>query len=84
MAALRQRKLVTKVGLPFPMMLSFGVQWLAVLLLAANAVVPAIQGIAMFELALTTFLATIMWSFVRRISTLLGDHANEDWDPKRG
>lgn len=83
-AALRRRKAVTKVGLPFPMMVSFGAQWLAVLLLAANIVLPAIQGVAIFELALTIFLATIMWSFVRRISTLLGDHANEDWDPKRG
>ena len=29
-------------------------------------------------------LAMVMWAFVRRINSLLGDKPGEDWDPKRG
>jgi hypothetical protein len=61
----------------------YGEEGFAVLLWLANAAVPPIQGIAVFELALTICLASIMSSFVRRISTLLGDHPSIDLDPDR-
>ena len=81
---MQQRGAVTKEPMPLALKVLFGAQWLAVLLLLANALIPAVQGIALFELALTICLATIMWTFVRRVATLLGDHPSDDWDPKRG
>ena len=70
--------------MPLMLKIQLSVDGLAVVLLLSNAVVPAIQGIALFELALTIGLAEIMWSFGRRISTLLGDRPSDDWDPKIG
>lgn len=75
---------ITKTSMPFALVVSFGAQWIAVLLLVANILFASIRGVALFELALTLGLATVMWSFVRRISSLVGDKASEDWDPKRG
>ena len=82
-STLWQHKAFIKARMPLTVRFFFGTQWFAVLLLLANTI-PAIQGIALFELALTLCLGTIMWSFVRRISTLLSDQASQDWDPKRG
>ena len=62
----------------------FAVEWIAVLLLAANAVVPQVQGIGLFAVALTLSMVLLMWAFVRRITSLLGEKPGEDWDPKRG
>jgi hypothetical protein len=52
--------------------------------LAINALVPPVQGVGPFAAALTVALAIMLWTFVRRISSLLGDKAGDDWDPKRG
>ena len=59
-------------------------QWIAVLLLAANIVVSPAQGTGPFAVALTLAMGLVMWAFVRRIASLLGDKPGEDWDPKRG
>lgn len=75
---------IAKTSMPFALAVSFGAQWIAVLVLLANVLVDSIRGAAPFELALTLGLATVMWSFVRRISSLVGDKPSEDWDPKRG
>ena len=64
-------------------MFAFTVQWIIVLLLVANAAVPLLQGAGLFKAALTISLAVVMWAFVRRVGTLLGDQPSEDWDPKR-
>jgi hypothetical protein len=48
------------------------------------AIVTSHQGVGLFKVALTMPLATVMWAFVRRIGSLLGDTPGEDWDPKRG
>jgi hypothetical protein len=77
-------KTIAKASMPYALGISFGAQWIAVLLLIANILVGTLRGAALFELALTLGLATVMWSFVRRISTLVGDKPSEDWDPKRG
>lgn len=69
--------------MPSMLKVQFSVDGLAVALFRLNAAVPAIQGIAVF-VALTIGLAEIMWSFGRRISTLLGDHPSDDRDPKIG
>jgi hypothetical protein len=79
-----QRKSITKSAMPISMVISFSAQWITVLILLLNAVIPDFRGVALFELGLTISLATIMWAFVRRVSTLVSDHASEDWDPKRG
>ena len=63
---------------------AFAGQWLAVLILAANAVVPAMQGVGPHAAAVTLSLGTAMWAFVRRIASLGGDKPSEDWDLKRG
>ena len=58
---------------------------LAVVLLAANAVLPIVAGYRrLFAIALTLSMAMLLWSFVRRIASLLGEKPGEDWDPKRG
>ena len=66
------------------MMFHWTVQWITVLLLVANAAVPPLQGAGLFKAALTISLAMIMWAFVRRLASLVGDKPGEDWDPKRG
>jgi len=81
---MRQRKVIAKGAMPFAVKVSFAVVWIAVPLLVVNAVIPTVRGAGLFELALTVNLASIMWSFVRRVSTLLGDHQSADWDPNRG
>ena len=75
---------IAKTSMPFALAVSFGAQWIAVLILMTNVLVGSIRGAALFELALTLGLATIMWSFIRRVSTLVADKPSEDWDPKRG
>jgi hypothetical protein len=82
--SLWERMSIIKVPMPLMLKLQFSVDGLAVVLFLLNATVPVIQGIAVFELALTIGLAEIMWSFGRRISTLLGDRPSDDWDPKLG
>jgi hypothetical protein len=82
--SLWERMAIIKVPMPLMLKVQFSVDGIAVALFLLNAAVPAIQGIAVFELALTIGLAEIMWSFGRRISTLLGDHPSDDWDPKIG
>jgi hypothetical protein len=58
--------------------------WIVVLLLAVNALVPQVQGVGLFAAALSLSIGLIMWAFVRRIASLLGETPGEDWDPKRG
>ena len=81
---LQQRHRVTKGG-PLPPFLIFAVSlhWIAALMLAANAIVPW-QSVFAFKAALTLSLAVIMWAFVRRVGSLVGDKPSEDWDPRRG
>ena len=79
-----QRSTATKAPMPYPTLISFCLHWFGVLLLLANAVIPAVRGIFLFEAALTICLATVMWAFVRRIASLRSDHRSEDWDTKKG
>ena len=62
----------------------FAMHWLAAALLAANAVVPQLQGTGLHAAALTVSMVMLMLAFVRRIASLLGDKPSDDWDPKRG
>ncbi len=80
---MRHRSAATKASMPFATMVALALHWFAVLLLLANAMVPAIRGIFLFEVALTICLATIMWAFVRRIASLKSDHPSGDWDSKQ-
>jgi hypothetical protein len=81
---LRERHRVTS-GAALPPFLLFAVslQWIAALMLAANAVVPW-HNMFVFKAALTVSLALIMWAFVRRVGSLVGDKPSDDWDPNRG
>ena len=80
----RQRYQITKGSLPPFLVLTVSIHWLAAFLLLANALIPALRGIALFKAALSLSLAMVMWAFVRRINSLLGDRPRDDWDPKRG
>jgi hypothetical protein len=82
--SLWERMSIIKVPMPLMLKVQYSVDGLAVMLFLLNATFPAIQGIAVFDLAITIGLAEIMWSFGRRISTLLSDHPSDDWDPKIG
>lgn len=81
---MRLRRLATKIPMPTTTKASLIIHWLIVILLLANASVPAIRGIFLFEVSLTVYLATAMWAFVRRVASLQSDHPSDDWDPKRG
>lgn len=78
-----QRRKATKAPMRFATLLSFCLHWFGVLLLLANAAIPFVQGIFLFEAALTICLATVMWAFVRRIASLVGDKPTEEWASKR-
>ena len=79
-----ERRKFAKKGLAPLVILAFAGQWLAVLILAANAVIPAMQGVGPHAAAVTLSLGTAMWAFVRRIASLGGDRLHSDWDLKRG
>lgn len=81
---MRQRSTATKAPMPYPTLIAICLHWFGVLLLLANAVIPAVRGIFLFEAALTICLATAMWAFVRSIASLRSDHRSEDWDTKKG
>ena len=80
----RLRKKATPQPMSRGVMFSFLMMTVSVAMLLANAVVSPIQGAGLFIGALTLSLAVIMWAFVRRVASLLGDKPMEDWDPKRG
>ena len=81
---MRRRRRIVGSGSPFLVRVDWTLQWAAILLLVVNAAVPPVQGMLLFASALTLSMATMMWSFVRRIASLLGDKPGEDWDPHRG
>lgn len=82
--ALKLRRRVSKEPMSWAVAGSFFTHGLVVAVLAANAFVRPIQGVGPFAAALTVALAIMLWTFVRRIASLLGDKPGEDWDPKRG
>ena len=63
---------------------SFGANAVSVIILIINAVVAPWQGIHLYAGALTLTMAVVMWAFVRRVGSLVGDRPSDDWDPKRG
>jgi hypothetical protein len=81
---LHRRKVVATQPMSVGVMMSFSANGLSVAILIINAVVQSWQGILLFAGALTLSTAVIMWAFVRRIGSLIGDKPGEDWDPKRG
>jgi hypothetical protein len=80
----RLRHKVSKEPMSWAVAGSFSAHGLIVAAFAINALVPAVQGVGLFAAALTVSLAIMLWTFVRRISSLFGDKPGEDWDPKRG
>ena len=76
------RRRVSPAPMPRWAVAVFGLHGADALLLAVNAVVPALQGVRLFATALTLSLAVFMWSFLRRLVSLLGDKPGEDWDPR--
>ncbi len=69
---------------PLAVKASFCMHGLAIIVLLVNAVVVPWQGIHLYAAALTLSVATLMFTFVRRIASLFGDKPGDDWDPKRG
>ena len=70
-------------ALPPFLIFVYALHLILVLLLVANAAVPALQSVGPFKAALTLYLAVVMLGFVRRIASLFGDEPSEDWDPRR-
>ena len=81
---MRQRRRIAPSPMPRGMQLTFALQWLGVAMFFISVLVGPRWNQAVFDTALTLCLATIMWAFVRRISSLLGEKPHEDWDPSRG
>ena len=67
---------------PARVILTFSTQGVSIALLLINAVVPKVQGTGLFIIALTLSLSAVMYAFVHRIGTLLGDEPTKD--PERG
>ena len=80
----RRRRKASGPGAPTMVLIDWLLQAVAIVMLIVNAVFPLLQSVLLFASALTLSLAVLMWSFVRRIATLLGNKPGEDWDPKRG
>ena len=83
-ANFHRRRMVSPEPMALSVVLSFASQGFVVIVLLVNAAVQPWQGIHLFAGVLTLSVAVIMWAFVRRIASLLGDKPGEDWDPKRG
>jgi hypothetical protein len=81
MVALRRR--VSSAPMPHWVAAVYASHGVAALLLAVNAVVPRLQDLRLFALSLTLSLVVFMFSIVRRIASLLGERAGEDWDLPR-
>jgi hypothetical protein len=83
-ANLHRRHIVATEPMSWSVKSSFAANGLGVIIFFINAVVPPWQGIHLYAGALTLSTAGIMWAFVRRIGSLVGDKPGDDWDPKRG
>jgi hypothetical protein len=81
---IRRRRKASGAAAPPMVVLDWTSHGIAIVLLAANAVVPALQGVIVFAVALTLSLGFVMFGFVRRIASLLGDRPGDDWNPRRG
>lgn len=79
-----RRKIVASEPMSFAVIGSFSAQAFSVIILLINATIQPWQGIHLFASALTISISVLMWFFVRRIASLVGDKPGEDWDPKRG
>jgi hypothetical protein len=78
----RRRRQVAGGPMPILVLVNYATHWIAVVLLCANAI--SLQRMNVFGSALVLSLAGMMWAFVRRIATLLGEKPGDDWDPNRG
>jgi hypothetical protein len=83
-ANVHRRRSVTTEPMSLSVIASFATNGFSAIVLLVNALVPPWQGIHLFAGALTLSTAAIMWAFVRRIGSLVGDKPGDDWDPKRG
>jgi hypothetical protein len=81
---IHRRHVVAREPMSWSVRSSFFANSFSTILLLVNAVVPPWQGLHLFAGALTISTAAIMWAFVRRIGSLVGDKPGDDWDPKRG
>jgi hypothetical protein len=74
-----ERRKLASMGLGPQTMIIFAGLWLSVAMLIVNAIVPSLQGVALYAGAITLCLATVMWAFVRRIASLGDLEAQHDW-----
>lgn len=81
---MRLRRKVAPGRMPLGMMLSFTALWIGVGLFLLGTPLAPERSPAIYATALTLCLATIMWTFVRRISSLLSMESRDDWDLRRG
>ncbi len=76
-----ERSKAAPVALPPMVFVAYSIHWAAVVLFLVNALLPALQGAGLHAIAVTLSLCMAMWTFVRRISLLLGEKPGQDWDP---
>jgi hypothetical protein len=81
---LRKRIVATQSRTPPLVLAAFATHWVTSALLLINAAVSAIRGPGLYATAVTASLFAVLWSFVRRISSLVGEQAKEDWDIAKG
>jgi hypothetical protein len=83
-AVVAQRRKASAAPISISVKAAFAVHALAACLFLIVAVTPAWLGAGLYATGLTLSLAAVMWSFVRRIASLFGEHVGDDWDPSRG
>lgn len=79
-----RRSVVATEPMSWSVRTSFAANGVSVIILIINAVAQPWQGIHLYAGALTLSTAVVMWAFVRRVGSLVGDKPGEDWDPRRG
>ena len=84
LANIHRRRIVATEPMSWSVRSSYYANGLSVTILIINAVVSPWQGIHLYAGALTLTTAVVMWAFVRRVGSLVGDKPGDDWDPKRG
>ncbi|HZP20113.1 MAG TPA: hypothetical protein VFB16_07860 [Bauldia sp.] len=83
-SAVRHRRLASQVAMSWGVAASFLTHMAVAIFLVALAFVPVLQTAGFYGAAITLSLADVMWTFVRRITSLLGSSPGSDWDPRRG
>jgi hypothetical protein len=79
-----RRRRAARAPMSAHVVISFVCYAIVVLIFLADALVPELRSGGPYEFAITFLTGAIMWTFVRRVESLLGEDPGTDWNPSRG